>query len=81
MLIQDTIFYSQEWRWSSFLKYLISTLKEYNCLEKKIPSEYLYKESTYGSKNSKKNVNLFTWGATDNKRIQFARAVCISSPN
>ena len=81
MLIQDTIFYSQEWRWNNFVKYLISNLKEYNCLEKEIPSEYLYKESTYGSKNSKKNVNLFTWGATDNLRIQFARAVCINSPN
>ncbi len=32
-------------------------------------------------KNQKKNVNLFTWGVTHNKRIQFARAVCINSPN
>ncbi len=81
MLIKDTIFYSQEWRWNNFIKYLISNLSEYNCLEKEIPSEYLYKESTYGSKNSKKNVNLFTWGVTHNQRIQFARAVCINSPN
>ena len=81
MLIQDTIFYSQEWRWSNFIKYLVSYLTKYNCLEKTIPSEYSYKESFYGSKNSKKNVNLFTWGATHNERIQFARAVCISSPN
>jgi len=81
MLIQDTIFYSKEWRWNNFIKYLISNLSEYNCLEKKVPSEYLYKESTYGSRKSKKNVNLSTWGVTHKKRIQFARAVCINSPN
>jgi len=81
MLIKDTIFYSQEWRWNNFIKYLISHLSEYNCLEKKIPSEYLYKESSYGSKNSKKTVNLFTWAATHNQRIKLARAVCINSPN
>ncbi len=81
MLIQDTIFYSKKWRWNNFLKYLIFNLREYNCLEKKIPSEYLYKEATYGSKKSKKNVNLFTWGAKHNQRINFARAVCINSPN
>ena len=81
MLIKDTIFYSQEWRWNNFIKYLISHLSEYNCLEKKIPSEYLYKESIYGSKNLKKTVNLFTWAATHNQRIKLARAVCINSPN
>ena len=81
MLIQDTIFYSQKWRWNIFLKYLISCLNEFHCLEKKIPSEYSYKESIYGSKNSKKNVNLFTWGVTHKERITFARAVCIESPN
>ena len=32
-------------------------------------------------KNQKKNVNLSTWGVTHKKRIQFARAVCINSPN
>ena len=26
-------------------------------------------------------MNLFTWGVTHKKRIQFARAVCINSPN
>ena len=31
--------------------------------------------------NQKKNVKLFTWGVTHKKRIQFARAVCINSPN
>ena len=81
MLIQDTIFYDQKWRWNNFIKYLVSNLSEYNCLEKKISSEFSYKESIYGSKNSKKNVNLFTWCVTHKKRIQFARAVCIHSPN
>jgi len=81
MLIQDTIFYRQDWRWHNFLKYLTNNLSNYNCLEKTIPSEYSYKDSTYGSKKSKKNVNLSTWGVTHKKRIKFARAVCINSPN
>ena len=81
MLIQDTIFYRPDWRWHNFLKYLTNNLGKYNCLEKIIPLEYSYKETTYGSKKSKKNVNLFTWGVTHKKRIQFARAVCINSPN
>ena len=81
MLIQNSIFYRPEWKWHNFLKYLINNLSNYNCLEKIIPSEYSHKDSTYGSKKSKKNVNLFTWGVTHKKRIQFARAVCINSPN
>ena len=81
MLIQDTIFYRPDWRWHNFLKYLTNNLSKYNCSEKIIPSEYSYKDSTYGSKKSKKNVNLYTWGVTHKKRIQFARAVCINSPN
>ncbi len=81
MLIQDTIFYSPDWRWHHFLKYLTNNLSKYNCLEKIIPSEYSYKDSTYGSIKSKKNVNLSTWGVKHKTRIQFARAVCINSPN
>ena len=54
MLIQDTIFYRPDWRWHNFLKYLTNNLSKYNCLEKIIPSEYSYKDSTYGSKNQKK---------------------------
>ena len=81
MLIQDTIFYRKDWRWHNFLKYLTNNLCKYNCLEKIIPSEYSYKDSTYGSKKSKKKVNLCTWGATHKKRIKLARAVCINSPN
>ncbi len=81
MLIQNTIFYRTDWKWHNFLKYLINNLSKYNCLEKLIPSEYSYKDSTYGSKKSKKNVNLSTWAVTHKKRIQLARAVCINSPN
>ena len=54
MLIQDTIFYKPDWRWHNFLKYLTNNLSKYNCLEKTIPSEYSYKDSTYGSKKLKK---------------------------
>ena len=47
MLIQDTILYRPDWKWHNFLKYLINSLSEYNCLEKKIPSEYSYKDSHF----------------------------------
>ncbi len=80
MFIQNTVFYSQKWRWAKFIKFLISQLVKYHCVEYKIPSDFSYKESTYGSKKSKNNVNLFTWGATHYERINFARAVCINSP-
>ena len=81
MLIQNTIFYTEQWRWSNFLKFLIFQLAKYQCDDYKIPSAFSYKESNYGSKKSKKNVNLFTWGVTHEKRINFARAVCINSPS
>ena len=81
MLIQNTIFYGQKWRWTNFIKLLISQLAKYQCVEYKIPSEFSYKESSYGSKKSQNNVNLLTWGATHKKRINFARAVCINSPS
>ncbi|ABM72986.1 phycoerythrobilin:ferredoxin oxidoreductase [Prochlorococcus marinus str. MIT 9515] len=81
MLIQNTIFYKKEWRWSNFIKLLISQLAKYHCLEHEIPSAFSYKESTYGSSKSQNNVSLFTWGATHRERINFARAVCINSPS
>ena len=81
MLIENTIFYSKEWRWAYFLKFLVSQLFKYESVEFKIPSDFLYKESSYGSRKSKKNANLFTWGASHPQRINFARAVCINSPN
>ena len=57
MLIQNTIFYSQEWRWAKFIKFLISRLDKYHCVELKIPPDFSYKESSYGPKKSKKNIN------------------------
>ena len=80
MKIQKTIFYSQDWRWSSYLKYLITKLEEYECKEKIIPSQFSYKESIYGSKKNQNNVHLATW-AVNNKRINLARAICINSPS
>ena len=81
MLIQDTIFYTPEWKWHNFLKYSIDNLNKFNCLEKIIPAQYSFIDATYGSKKSKKNVNLSTWGVTHKKRIKLARAVCINSPD
>ncbi len=81
MLIQNTIFYREEWRWANFIKLLISQLAKYKCEEYQIPSDFSYKESIYGSKKSQNHVNLLTWGATHKKRINFARAVCINSPS
>ena len=81
MQIQNTIFYSEQWRWANFMKFLIAQLAKYQCVEHKIPSAFSYKESSYGSKKLKNNVNLFTWGATHKKKINFARAVCINSPS
>ena len=47
-----------------------------------IPSEYSYKDSTYGSKKFKKKCESLYLGCKRiKKRIQFARAVCINSPN
>tara|TARA_B100000131_G_scaffold289895_1_gene302263 strand:+ start:259 stop:1020 length:762 start_codon:yes stop_codon:yes gene_type:complete len=78
MTVETTIFYQEEWRWSLFLRYLIFALKEFNCIEHEVPKEFFSKESLYGSKNNKNKVNLLTWAAK-NKKINFARAVCISS--
>ena len=81
MKIQNTIFYKEEWRWAYFMKFLVSQLEKYQCVEYKIPHDFAYKKSQYGSKKSKNNVNLLVWGATHQKRINFARAACINSPN
>tara|TARA_B100000131_G_scaffold302161_1_gene325051 strand:- start:940 stop:1701 length:762 start_codon:yes stop_codon:yes gene_type:complete len=80
MKIEETIFFNNSWRWSSFLKYLIAKLAKYDCSKYNIPSEYEYRKSTFGSKKNKQNVTLFTWGAF-HPRINLARAVCIDSPN
>ena len=57
MLIQDTIFYRPDWRWHNFLKYLTSNLSKYDCLEKIIPLEYSYKDSTYECSNNYLQMN------------------------
>jgi len=80
MHIEKTIFLKNEWRWSNFQKYLMYKLDQYDFQEYKIPSEYSYRESTYGSRKKNKNVILCTW-AGKNHRINFLRSVCISSPS
>jgi len=78
MHIEKTIFLKDEWRWSKFQKYLIYKLDQYDCEEYKIPSEYSYKETTYGSRKNSANAILSTW-AGRNQRINFCRSVCINS--
>ena len=80
MYIEKTIFFKHEWRWSKFQKYIIYKLDQYDFQEYKIPSEYSYKESTYGSRKKNKNAILGTW-AGKNHRINFCRSVCINSPS
>ncbi len=80
MHIEDTIFLKNEWRWSRFQKYIIYKLDQFEFHEYNIPSEYSYKETTYGSRKKNNNVILFTW-AGKNERISFCRSVCIDSPS
>tara|TARA_Y100000589_G_scaffold125368_1_gene119529 strand:- start:867 stop:1628 length:762 start_codon:yes stop_codon:yes gene_type:complete len=77
--IKNTIFYEGNWRWSKFLKYIVAKLSDYDSIENNLPSKYIFKESTYGPKKSKNNVQLFNW-SVHNKRMKLARAVCINSP-
>ena len=80
MLLKNTVFCTKEWRWTKYLKYLLSVSKEYKLIQKEISPNFSYLESLYGSKKNKKIVNLFNWAATS-ERISFARALCINSPN
>ena len=80
MHIEKTIFFENEWRWSKFQKYIIYKLNQYDLQEYKIPSEYSFRESTYGSKKNNENAILCTW-AGKNHRINFCRSVCIDSPS
>ena len=80
MHIEKTIFFKNEWRWSKFQKYLIYKLDQYDLQEYKIPSEYSFRESTYGSRKNIANAMLCTW-AGKNHRINFCRSVCINSPS
>jgi len=80
MHIEKTIFLKNEWRWSKFQKYIIYKLNQYDFHQHKIPSEYSYRESTYGSRKNNKNAILCNW-AGKNHRINFCRSVCIDSPS
>ena len=80
MDIEKTIFLKNEWRWSKFQKYIMYKLAQYDFQKYKIPSEYSYRESNYGSGKNNKNAILCTWAGT-NHRINFCRSVCINSPS
>ena len=80
MIFKNTVFNSYKWRWSKYIKYLLSKSQEYNLTEKAIPPKFSYLESLYGSKRNKKIVNLFNW-ATCSERIMLSRALCINSPD
>ena len=80
MHIEKTIFLKNKWRWSKFQKYIIYRLNQYDFQEYKIPLEYAYKESTFGSRKNNQNAKLCTW-AGKNYRINFCRSVCINSPS
>ncbi len=80
MIFKNTVFNSYKWRWSKYIKYLLSKSQEYNLTEKAIPPKFSYSESLYGSKRNKKIVNLFNW-ATCSERIMLSRALCINSPD
>ena len=78
MDFKNTVFNNDEWRWSKYLKYLLSKSKEYKLTEKVIPKKFSYFETLYGSKKNKKIVNLSNWAAAS-ERIMLARALCINS--
>ena len=80
MHIEKTIFFKNEWRWFKFQKYIIDKLNQNDFQEYKIPSEYSYRESSYGSAKNNKNAIVCTW-AGKNCRINFCRSVCINSPS
>ena len=80
ILLRNTVFYTNKWRWSHYLKYLLSKSKEYKLTEKVITPKFSYLESSYGSNKNKKLVNLLNWAAVS-ERIILSRALCIHSPN
>ena len=80
MIFKKTVFNTNEWRWSKYLKYLLSKSKEYKLIEKEILPKFAYSETLYGSKKNKKIVNLFNWAACS-ERINLSRALCINSPD
>ena len=80
MIFKNTVFNTNEWRWSKYLKYVLSESKEYKLTEKEILPKFSYLESLYGSKKNKRIVNLFNWAACS-ERITLSRALCINSPD
>ena len=80
MIVKNTVFNTNEWRWSKYLKYLLSKSKEYKLTEKEILPKFAYSESLYGSNKNKKIVTLFNRAAVS-ERIILSRALGISSPD
>jgi len=80
MILQNTVFDTNEWRWSKYLKYSLLKSKEYKLTEKALSPKFSYLESLYGSKKNQKIVNLFNWAAFS-ERILLARSLCINSPD
>ena len=78
--IKNSVFYKGNWRWTNFLKYIVSRLSEYNIVQNNLPSKYVFKESIYGPKKFRNNVQLFNWSVR-NDRMNLARSVCINSPS
>ena len=78
--LKNNTFNKENWKWSKFQKYLIFKLNQYSCKNYKIPSQYSFKEETYGSKKNIKKVFLSTQAAY-NERINFCRSVSIKSPS
>ena len=80
MIFKNTVFHTDEWRWSKYFKYLLLKSKEYKLTEKALSPKFSYLESLYGSKKNKKIVNMFNWAACS-ERIKLSRALCINSPD
>ena len=76
--IKISPFFQDNWRWSIFLKYIVYKLNKYSCIQNSLPSKYVFKESIFGPKKLRNNVQLFNW-SVHNNRINLARAVCIKS--
>ena len=80
MQLKNTVFYTSNWRWAKYLKYLLLKSKEYKLTEKELPKKFSYFESLYGSNKNKKIVTMFNRAAAS-ERIILSRALGISSPD
>ncbi|WP_269609020.1 phycoerythrobilin:ferredoxin oxidoreductase [Prochlorococcus marinus] len=66
------------WRWSAFLD---ETIKAFSIFEPKpyqIENDFLFRESSFGSRSNPKKVILETWGLKTNK-IRQARCACMQA--